>query len=640
MRRGGNKYFESSSRLRLRLERNIADSVDLSNVSLKDFLGVEKDAVVSQLKERIVPFKWSAFSSTWCGVRGLEKAQLSELLREAARAAELKSAASAANHVAGSEMMPTGASELKRAAHDAMMRTRNGGSGTVSALPPSLSVSGIGGGIWPRLPAAPATAFAANSAEAGKSLLPPSIPSVSKGSTNESGSVSVADGSTNGDGGAAQSLIGKRIKKCFPGKRGYFFGRVKRFMKIGEIADVPGVAHWRIQFDDGDIQDYTEAETRKILCEEEPAEDAVEVEYEKIHPEHNYYVQGVDNDGPAHQQLYSVMVGGKTLTFVLSVGKSGISSAGRGLFFTLKAMDPQPRKRTRRGGWSLEKEVLLGQYGDGKTKSPSEMFVKDFLFEGRPSAHAWQSETMGDRIIDVTDDATGEVLESAGFLPFMNEARGTEQVQRVVGRCNGNRSVAYYLVLGQTFALDDTIELLVDYGEEYEGVRKTQPSYSGHGQQDKIARYSDVGKEIWRSMESDVLSVLDMLQSSPPTDSDCRLRMKWVAEQIQLRADLTFEPKGSDLCNAREKLKQVLPLFPRRGNKEDAAVAWKNRFLGMWIQWSPTEEGRIEERIEPDGCSECKYWLRGSNTAETVVTESYVIEKRKQGMCYHKRFHN
>ena len=110
--RSGSKYLESSSRLRLRLERAIAESsVHLSSTTLQDFLGDEKNDIISELKEHIGRFQWRSFSSTWRVMRKRKKVELTEMLREAAKAAKVRSAVAVAARIpcASSEIAPIGA---------------------------------------------------------------------------------------------------------------------------------------------------------------------------------------------------------------------------------------------------------------------------------------------------------------------------------------------------------------------------------------------------------------------------------------------------------------------------------------------------------------------------------------------------
>jgi hypothetical protein len=116
--------------------------------------------------------------------------------------------------------------------------------------------------------------------------------------------------------------------------------------------------------------------------------------------------------------------------------------------------------------------------------------------------------------------------------------------------------------------------------------------------------------------------------------------MNWVAQQIHLRIDKAFDQEGSHASTARMLLQKVKSLFPRDGNEEDKATATKNRFLGMWIQWNTNKQGRIEERIEPDDGSECRYLLRGFNGEREEVSETFVISKQEEKRCKHKRFYH
>jgi hypothetical protein len=420
----------------------------------------------------------------------------------------------------------------------------------------------------------------------------------------------------------------------------FHFGTVDEVTGPGKLLNGGhGTTYCHVTFDDGDDQDYTLAETRDHLWGGgELAEASIEVQYEILAPGNDFYVP--ERDATAlPSQLHRVTENGSTFTFVLSVGPSNVPSAGRGVFFTLVHIDA-PQKRGKKRGWVPTTDHRLGLYGSGNGRGCIEMIVKNFLFEGKPCVYAWKSDTSG-RFFDVTDDATGEILKSAGCLPYMNERGNTKRMQRVVAKHNGDGSVAYHLLRNQNFQLNKRVELLVDYGHEYEDIRKSHPCYM-NGQSDEryTASYTNVGSEIWNCSEMEVLLVLRMFLERPPEHSESRWRMNWVAQQIHLRIDKAFDQEGSHASTARMLLQKVKSLFPRDGNEEDKATATKNRFLGMWIQWNTNKQGRIEERIEPDDGSECRYLLRGFNGEREEVSETFVISKQEEKRCKHKRFYH
>ena len=87
------------------------------------------------------------------------------------------------------------------------------------------------------------------------------------------------------------------------------------------------------------------------------------------------------------------------------------------------------------------------------------------------------------QMIDITDDATGEVHALArGHTPiYVNEVGHNPNLHRNVLILEQNdRSVYYYIAIDQKHAMKkgDSVELLVDYGDAYEEVRERK----GYGQ--------------------------------------------------------------------------------------------------------------------------------------------------------------
>ena len=79
--------------------------------------------------------------------------------------------------------------------------------------------------------------------------------------------------------------------------------------------------------------------------------------------------------------------------------------------------------------------------------------------------------------IDITDDATGEVHQLARqHTPiYVNEVGHNPKLHpNVLIRDKNDRSVYYYICIDEEHAMKkgDTVELFVDYGEEYEEVRE------------------------------------------------------------------------------------------------------------------------------------------------------------------------
>jgi len=81
------------------------------------------------------------------------------------------------------------------------------------------------------------------------------------------------------------------------------------------------------------------------------------------------------------------------------------------------------------------------------------------------------------QIVDITDDATGEIhaLARSHTPTYVNEVGHNPQLHtNVLIRDKNDRSIHYYVAIDKEHAMkkDDSVELLVDYGDVYEEVRE------------------------------------------------------------------------------------------------------------------------------------------------------------------------
>ena len=130
---------------------------------------------------------------------------------------------------------------------------------------------------------------------------------------------------------------------------------------------------------------------------------------------------------------------------------------------------------------SLDFSVELGRYGpvlkSDRHREP-DYDVKNYLFSDAPAEYGFGvvEEFAGcNQIIDITDDATGTRHEAALRLPmsYINECGHNPTLNpNVQIREKNDRSVYYYLTLPKALKKGETIELLADYDESYEGVRE------------------------------------------------------------------------------------------------------------------------------------------------------------------------
>jgi hypothetical protein len=119
------------------------------------------------------------------------------------------------------------------------------------------------------------------------------------------------------------------------------------------------------------------------------------------------------------------------------------------------------------------------------------------------------------QIVDITDDATGEIhaLARAHTPPYVNEVGHNPKLHRnVLIRDKNDRSIHYYVAIDKEHAMKkgDSVELLVNYGDVYEEVRERK----GYGRVNMNSSDEDLlQKNLMRSLrdraevEKDVLDL-------------------------------------------------------------------------------------------------------------------------------------
>jgi len=154
--------------------------------------------------------------------------------------------------------------------------------------------------------------------------------------------------------------------------------------------------------------------------------------------------------------------------------------------------------------WSYE-QIQLGRYGPFRPediKPELHLNVKNFLFDYEPNEWAYGLDEDEDKMIDITDDTTGQVHELAqqNSTIYVNEVgHSPDMHENVFIRVKGEAgAVYYYISIDEQHAMKkgDTVELLVNYGEHYEDVR-VRKGYGlanakegiGGDANDKAARY-------------------------------------------------------------------------------------------------------------------------------------------------------
>lgn len=169
----------------------------------------------------------------------------------------------------------------------------------------------------------------------------------------------------------------------------------------------------------------------------------------------------------------------------LKVDKSEICGAGKGLFVRCREVICRSRKSTC---MELEAGELidLGVYTpilESDLKRSCVSAVKAFIHDGKN--RGWEFNYDGNKgcrdanlVLDVTDDVTGEIHPAASDckIVFANETNGIDSPS-LYCESDPEGSVHYYLghedPRGEPLKLpvDKWIELKVDYGPDYEGVR-------------------------------------------------------------------------------------------------------------------------------------------------------------------------
>ncbi|KAL3803491.1 hypothetical protein HJC23_014039 [Cyclotella cryptica] len=124
--------------------------------------------------------------------------------------------------------------------------------------------------------------------------------------------------------------------------------------------------------------------------------------------------------------------------------------------------------------------VELGRYGPFRPedRKPELHFImKNFLCDYEPHEWAYSTDENGNTFIDITDDTTGQIHDLARqhTSVYVNEVGHVSDLhENVLIREKGEGAVYYYISIDEQHAMKkgDTVELLVNYGKHYEGVRE------------------------------------------------------------------------------------------------------------------------------------------------------------------------
>ncbi|KAL7521142.1 hypothetical protein ACHAWX_005840 [Stephanocyclus meneghinianus] len=124
--------------------------------------------------------------------------------------------------------------------------------------------------------------------------------------------------------------------------------------------------------------------------------------------------------------------------------------------------------------------IELGRYGPFRPedrKSEIHFNMKNFIFDYEPHEWAYSTDEKGNTFVDITDDTTGQIHELARqhTSVYVNEVGHVSGLhENVLIREKGEGAVYYYICIDEKHAMKkgDTVELLVNYGKHYEGVRE------------------------------------------------------------------------------------------------------------------------------------------------------------------------
>ncbi|KAL7576260.1 hypothetical protein ACA910_018089 [Epithemia clementina (nom. ined.)] len=164
----------------------------------------------------------------------------------------------------------------------------------------------------------------------------------------------------------------------------------------------------------------------------------------------------------------------------LETRKSSIPNAGLGVFLRCTSVDNSPRDTFELPNGEM---LDIGTYAPltcNDFKDGSLFLFKNFIYDG--SCEGWSFDAAGcepgRKLFDITDDATGELHDTARMnaLSYVNETNGIE-IPSVRADHDVEGSVHYLLGHFQTdhgplvFPTEKWMEIKIDYGPTYEDVR-------------------------------------------------------------------------------------------------------------------------------------------------------------------------
>uniref|UniRef100_A0A7S1FP48 Uncharacterized protein n=2 Tax=Corethron hystrix TaxID=216773 RepID=A0A7S1FP48_9STRA len=354
---------------------------------------------------------------------------------------------------------------------------------------------------------------------------------------------------------------------------------------------------------------------------------------------------------------------GNTHEVLLFVQQSNIPDAGEGLFLKLESNTT----------CKVPKNVVLGTYGPHRkedVKSKHLFEIKNFVFNNMPHIYAWTNPNAekGDllfgksidktSVIDVTRDDTGTLHYKAQecLLPKCNEIfkmiRGNASFkQSVVPHFDKDGYLQYKLKEGISLQPNEIIELLTDYGPEYQDIRERYKKTCNFIRRTPIIRNPidinncehvkftciDIRRCITTLNEKSILEILIHFKKFKPDSSAARHRLYWFATEVhQYMRDLLYQRLQGEIPDFMlDAVRDVLALFSPKDNEEDKKRIEQHEWFGVAVHSNDIEGtaryGVIEECYHR--CNKFKVVFGngdivhydGEKIANMIVSNSYGV---------------
>ena len=243
------------------------------------------------------------------------------------------------------------------------------------------------------------------------------------------------------------------------------------------------------------------------------------------------------------------------------------------------------------------------------------------------------------QIVDITDDATGEIhaLARSHTPPYVNEVGHNPQLHRnVLIRDKNDRSIHYYVAIDKEHAMKkgDSVELLVDYGDVYEEVRERK----GYGRVNINSSDEDLlQKNLMRSLrdrsevEKDCLDikVVDMFHLVEFLTNKIFKPMQQSITENSTKEGVTLDIRGKKNLIAMRRLNWIGDKLSGRLNKligegaiieRDEFVAYIYKAIKTWKKSSVGDEESHLKVLEDELHEELEYQAQAPALTASVDT--------------------